>query len=260
MRMGVGLLNRMAASARRKELAAVGVHDDAAPASDSLGIFAQSQHSPIVEGFVTRASARLDKLGRTASILSQVASLRLSSVSRTDGSPILRFRPFFTSFSSVAYLGDGSLELLFLAFCTPSRGRATATPKTHSIRPAAKMFSPTLHEGGPAKGTRSSRRRQRHPSADSSVQQPKAKRQRVPLSETTFANPDSQPDMYEVKPDKIDLHSTKRDGIENAGAPRKELSVRSKKPKPGERTSKGDGSIVLVRLPITAWTLPCASS
>lgn len=122
------------------------------------------------------------------------------------------------------------------------------------------MFSPTLHEGGPAKGTRSSRRRQRHPSADSSVQQPKAKRQRVPLSETTFANPDSQPDMYEVKPDKIDLHSTKRDGIENAAAPRKELSVRSKKPKPGERTSKGDGSIVLVRLPITAWILTCASS
>ncbi len=109
------------------------------------------------------------------------------------------------------------------------------------------MFSPNLHEGGPAKGTRSSRRRQRHPSADSSVQQPKAKRQRVPLAETTFANPDSQPDLYEVKPDKLDLQSAKRDGIENAGAPRKELSVRSKKPKPGERTTKGDGSIVLVR-------------
>ena len=118
------------------------------------------------------------------------------------------------------------------------------------------MFSPNLHEGGPAKGTRSSRRRQRHPSADSSVQQPKAKRQRVPLAETTFANPDSQPDLYEVKPDKLDFQSAKRDGIENAGAPRKELSVRSKKPKPGERTTKGDGSIVLVR-PLVLITRIC---
>jgi nuclear pore complex protein Nup133 len=54
--------------------------------------------------------------------------------------------------------------------------------------------------------------------------------------------------MYEVKPDKIDILSAKSDGIENVVAPRRELSVRSKKPKPGERTSKGDGSIVLVRL------------
>lgn len=52
--------------------------------------------------------------------------------------------------------------------------------------------------------------------------------------------------MYEVKPDNIDL-PIKRDGIEAlGGAPRKELSVRSKKPKPGERASKGDGSIILV--------------
>jgi len=117
------------------------------------------------------------------------------------------------------------------------------------------MFSPALHEGGPAKGTRSSRRRQRNSSADASVQQPKAKRQRVPLAETAFVNPEPQPDMYEVKPDKIDIHAAKRDGIENAvaGAPRKELSVRSKKPKPGERTSKGDGSIVLVRSHIRPW-------
>ena len=107
------------------------------------------------------------------------------------------------------------------------------------------MFSSASHEGGPAKGTRSSRRRQR--TSEPSTQQPKAKRQRVPLAETTTSvNPDSQPDTYEVKPDKISAHATKRDGIENAGAQRKELSVRSKKPKPGERTAKGDGSIVLV--------------
>jgi nuclear pore complex protein Nup133 len=82
----------------------------------------------------------------------------------------------------------------------------------------------------------------------------------VPLAETTFVNPDAQPDLYEVKPDKIDLATAKSDGIENAGAPRKELSVRSKKPKPGERTSKGDGSIVLVRPPSPRLDLECASS
>ncbi len=79
------------------------------------------------------------------------------------------------------------------------------------------------------------------------VQQPKAKRQRVPLSENTFVNPDAAPDMYEVKSDKIDLLGVRRDGIKNFGAPRKELSVRSKKPKAGERPGKGDGSVVLVR-------------
>lgn len=111
------------------------------------------------------------------------------------------------------------------------------------------MFSPALHEGGPAKGTRSGRRRQRPAGADASLQQqPKAKRQRVPLAESTSTtvNPDAAPETYEVKPEKVDLLSTKRDGIENTPAPRKELSVRSKKPKLGERTSKGDGSIVLV--------------
>ncbi|KAK3381272.1 Non-repetitive/WGA-negative nucleoporin C-terminal-domain-containing protein [Podospora didyma] len=107
------------------------------------------------------------------------------------------------------------------------------------------MFSSALHEGGPAKGTRSSRRRQRPLSSDASVQQPKAKRQRVPLSETTFVNPDAPSETYDVKSDQIDLLGIKRDGIENVGVPRKELSVRSKKPKPNDRAGKGDGSIVL---------------
>ncbi|KAL2128685.1 hypothetical protein VTI74DRAFT_8834 [Chaetomium olivicolor] len=106
------------------------------------------------------------------------------------------------------------------------------------------MFTPAHHDG-PARGTRSSRRRQRPSSTDASLQQPRAKRQRVPLAETTVANPDAPTETYEVKADKVDLLSTKRDGIESASAPRKELSVRSKKPKPGERTTKGDGSIVL---------------
>ncbi|KAK3331922.1 Non-repetitive/WGA-negative nucleoporin C-terminal-domain-containing protein [Cercophora scortea] len=106
------------------------------------------------------------------------------------------------------------------------------------------MFSPALHEG-PSKGTRSNRRRQRPLSSDASVQQPKAKRQRLPLAENTFSNPDAPPEMFEVKSDKVDLLGIKRDGIENAGVPRRELSVRAKKPKAGERASKGDGSIVL---------------
>jgi hypothetical protein len=110
------------------------------------------------------------------------------------------------------------------------------------------MFSPALQESGPAKGTRSSRRRQRPSSSDSLVQQPKAKRQRVPLTESTFVNPDAPPEMYQVRPEKLELLSIKRDGIENASAPRKELSVRSKRQKAGERVSKGDGSIVLVGL------------
>jgi nuclear pore complex protein Nup133 len=113
------------------------------------------------------------------------------------------------------------------------------------------MFSAVLAEDGPARGTRSSRRRQRPLSSDSLVtQQPKAKRQRVPLSEATFVDPEAQPEMYEVKSDKIN-YGSKRDGFEpsaNHAPPRKELTVRSKKPKAGERASKGDGSVVLVRL------------
>jgi nuclear pore complex protein Nup133 len=72
----------------------------------------------------------------------------------------------------------------------------------------------------------------------------------VPLAETTIANPDTPPETYEVKSDKTDKTSAKRDGPENVGAPRKELSVRSKKPKVGERHNKGDGSIVLVRISV----------
>lgn len=102
-----------------------------------------------------------------------------------------------------------------------------------------------------------SRRRQRPASSDLSLsQQPKAKRQRVPLTETTYVNPDSyntQPEMLDVKSDKIaKLAATVPDGLENATTPapkalRKEVSVRSKKPKQGERTSKSDGSVELVR-------------
>ncbi|KAL0942209.1 nuclear pore complex subunit nup133 [Colletotrichum truncatum] len=114
------------------------------------------------------------------------------------------------------------------------------------------MFSPSMSEGGPATATRS-RRRQRPVSNESLAQQPKAKRQRLPLTEQTFVNPDVSsapaPEMYEVKSDKVATLDVRQDGIENhppiTPTPRKELSVRAKKPKGGERPTKGDGSVVL---------------
>lgn len=107
------------------------------------------------------------------------------------------------------------------------------------------MFSPTI-ASGPAAGTRS-RRRQRPKSTDSLVQPPKAKRQRVPLTEQTFVNPDVRPEVAEAKPERpaapVDVRP---ETIENMPVSRRELGVRAKKPKASERVSKGDGSSVLV--------------
>lgn len=119
------------------------------------------------------------------------------------------------------------------------------------------MFSPNQNnQSGPAMATRS-RRRQRPVSSDNSLtQQPKAKRQRRPLTDSTFVNPDPQnaqpPEMLEVKNDKIARLPSHPDGIENAQAlttksMRREVAVRPKKPKQAERTSKSDGSVELVR-------------
>jgi nuclear pore complex protein Nup133 len=120
------------------------------------------------------------------------------------------------------------------------------------------MFSPAVTEAtGPAKATRSNnRRRQRPLSSDSLAQQPKAKRQRLPLTETTFINPENglTAESLEVKQPASNGHNRgfgqEVDGVENFGAtpaqPRRELSLRSKKAKAGERVNKGDGSIVLV--------------
>ncbi|QBZ56916.1 hypothetical protein PoMZ_01834 [Pyricularia oryzae] len=105
------------------------------------------------------------------------------------------------------------------------------------------MFSPTAASGGPATATRS-RRRQRPLSSESLVPQPKAKRQRLPLSEQTFVNPDTT-EMVEVRSEKIAKLQPKHDRIISPPQPKQDLSVRSKKPKPGERISKGDGSVVL---------------
>ncbi|KAH0495180.1 hypothetical protein TgHK011_008745 [Trichoderma gracile] len=113
------------------------------------------------------------------------------------------------------------------------------------------MFSPSANEGGPATATRS-RRRLRPKSQEQLVAAPKPKRQRVPLSEQTSTNADAQPEMAEVRPEKAATPAEpKKDvGIENA-APvqtvlRKELIVRTKKPKHGDRAAqKGDGSLLL---------------
>ncbi|KAK2612338.1 hypothetical protein QQS21_001602 [Conoideocrella luteorostrata] len=112
------------------------------------------------------------------------------------------------------------------------------------------MFSPSVAEGGPATATRS-RRRQRPKSTDSLAQQPKAKRQRLPLTEQTFVNPEAQPEMVEAaKADKIATLDPKQDSILSSEnfhqTPRKELNVRAKKSKHGDRAAnKGDGSLVL---------------
>lgn len=111
------------------------------------------------------------------------------------------------------------------------------------------MFNPSAAEGGPATATRS-RRRQRHKSTDSLAQQPKAKRQRLPLTEQTFVSPDAQPEMVEAtKVDKIATLDPKQDiPVENFHATsKKELNLRAKKTKHGDRAAnKGDGSLVLV--------------
>lgn len=113
------------------------------------------------------------------------------------------------------------------------------------------MFSPTpTVASGPAAGTRS-RRRQRPKSTDSLVQPPKAKRQRVPLTEQTFVNPDVRAEAVDAKPERpAAVVDFRHEGIENMPVPRRELGVRAKKPKASERVSKGDGSAVLVGGPL----------
>lgn len=121
------------------------------------------------------------------------------------------------------------------------------------------MFSPSIAQGGPATATRS-RRRQRPLSSEHVAQQPKAKRQRVPLTEQTFVNPDAQQEMIEVKTDgKVATlpakNKNKNKNIEPPESPspvlRKELNVRAKKAKHGDRAAnKGDGSLVLVRIDV----------
>lgn len=72
--------------------------------------------------------------------------------------------------------------------------------------------------------------------------QPKAKRQRSALSEQTFLPPDDAPDMEEVK--KIAALPKRQPTVTN---PRREIAVRNKKTRTGDRVEKGDGSTILVK-------------
>jgi nuclear pore complex protein Nup133 len=105
------------------------------------------------------------------------------------------------------------------------------------------MFSPAVNQAAaPSGSVRSSRRRQRPLSNEGSIVQPKAKRQRSALNEQTFLPPDGTPEMEETKSQKIAKRAVSR---ELAGS-RREIAVRGRKPKSGDRGSKGDGTVVLV--------------
>ncbi|KAH6899979.1 Nup133 N terminal like-domain-containing protein [Thelonectria olida] len=114
------------------------------------------------------------------------------------------------------------------------------------------MFSTSVADGGPATATRS-RRRQRPLSSENLPQQPKAKRPRLPLTEQTFVNPDARQEMIEVKTDKVatlpaskESNKGQSENLAPTPTPRKELNVRAKKSKHGDRAAnKGDGSLVL---------------
>ncbi len=109
------------------------------------------------------------------------------------------------------------------------------------------MFSPPPNAVAQTASTRGSRRRQRPLSSESSVSQPKAKRQRSALSEQTFLAPDIPPEMQEVKASRAGSTISRRENIRSAQTPRRDLAVRGKKPKLLDRGSKSDGSVVLVR-------------
>lgn len=66
------------------------------------------------------------------------------------------------------------------------------------------------------------------------------------MNDQTFVNPNATPETYEVKSARPSMVELKQDGIEESPASKQELSFRSKKARPGERLSKGDGSILLV--------------
>ncbi|KAI0164533.1 Nup133 N terminal like-domain-containing protein [Hypoxylon sp. FL1284] len=111
------------------------------------------------------------------------------------------------------------------------------------------MFSASMHNGAETASLASTatrgRRRQRPLSSENSPQQPKAKRQRIPLNDQTFVNPTAAPETYEVKSVRPSMVELKQDGIEDSPASKHELSFRSKKIRPSERLNKGDGSTLL---------------
>ncbi|KAI0907930.1 Non-repetitive/WGA-negative nucleoporin C-terminal-domain-containing protein [Ustulina deusta] len=115
------------------------------------------------------------------------------------------------------------------------------------------MFAPAptsvSQNGLPASMTTRGRRRQRPLSSDNSLPLPKSKRlrsDRPQVTNQTFVEPIAAPKTYEVKSAQPSAVGVKQDGIERpVAAPRQELSVRSKKSRPGDRLHKGDGTTLL---------------
>ncbi|KAI0802720.1 Non-repetitive/WGA-negative nucleoporin C-terminal-domain-containing protein [Xylaria sp. FL0064] len=115
------------------------------------------------------------------------------------------------------------------------------------------MFAPApsnnSHNGTPTSMTTRGRRRQRPLSSDNSLPLPKSKRlrsDRPQVTDQTFVEPLAAPETYEVKAAQSSAAGPKQDGIERPVAvPRQELSVRSKKSRPGDRLHKGDGTTLL---------------
>ncbi|KAG4029551.1 hypothetical protein MFRU_015g00900 [Monilinia fructicola] len=106
------------------------------------------------------------------------------------------------------------------------------------------MFSPTINAGAPAP-VRSSRRRPRPRSNENSLAQPKSKRVRSSYDDQTFA-PNGTPEMDEARSSKA-ATLTMRESPKEVPNPRREIAVRGKKSKGGERAGKGDGSVVLTK-------------
>ena len=106
------------------------------------------------------------------------------------------------------------------------------------------MFSPAL-AAQTAPSVRSSRRRQRPLSNDGSLAPP-PKRQRSALNDQTFVPPNGDKEMEQVKAT-TKATSSAREVSRDVQAPQREVAVRSKKSKTGDRGTKGDGSKLLVR-------------
>ncbi|KAI0554598.1 Non-repetitive/WGA-negative nucleoporin C-terminal-domain-containing protein [Xylaria curta] len=115
------------------------------------------------------------------------------------------------------------------------------------------MFAPAAasdsQNSAPTGMTTRGRRRQRPSGPDNSLPLPKSKRlrsDRTQAAEQTFVEPIAAPETYEVKSAQPSAVEIKQDGIEQpVPSQRQELSVRSKKSRPGDRSHKGDGATLL---------------
>jgi nuclear pore complex protein Nup133 len=121
------------------------------------------------------------------------------------------------------------------------------------------MFAPAVTNGSqngtPTPMATRGRRRQRPASSDNTIQAPKSKRlrsDRPQITDRTFVEPVPAQETYEVKSAQLSAIEVKQDGVERpiaVAVPRRELSVRSKKTRTGDRLHKGDGTTLLVSHP-----------